>query len=228
VRWNDRFMLLFGGIWGLVGTVIAVVFTLAGGPVWDDWILDRRGVPADAQPFDVHATNSRVNHRTVQEIQFRFTDRAGQAHTGHTGTTDPRLIASARKATPMTVQYDPQDPARVRLAGGSASFFGMLVLLPLAFAAVGGGLFLRSLLGARRMRAMYRDGTAVTARVVALEATGSRQNYQRVMRMVYEFTGPAGGAITGEWKTLRPAAQGATIWVIYDPGEPDRNMPVDV
>jgi len=220
VRWNDRFMLLFGGIWGFVGTVMTVVFTLAGGPVWDDWILDSRGVPADALPFEVHATNSRVNGRYVHEIQFRFTDGAGQPHTGHAGTTDARLIASARKATPMAVEYDPRDPERVRLAGGSASFFGKLGLMPLGFAAVGGALFLRGLLGARRTRATYRDGTAVTARVVALELTSSRQNRQRVMRMVYE--------LTGAWKTTRPAAQGATIWVIYDPEQPDRSVPVDV
>jgi hypothetical protein len=227
VSWNDRFMLLFGGIWGLVGTVITVVFTLTGGPVWNDWILDSRGVRADAKPFEVHATNNRVNRRYVNEIRFRFTDPDGQEHTGHTGTTDPALIASARKGTTMAVEYDPRDPERVRLLGGSASFFGYFALMPLGFAAVGGFLFLRGLLAARRTRATYRDGTAVTARVIAVETTASSQNRQRVMRMVYELTGPT-GTVTGAWKTMTPAAQGATIWVIYDPAQPERSVPANV
>src|ERR1700722_15553898 len=57
--WNATFMSLFGGMWGGVGLVLTVVFTLAGGPVWNDWILDSRGVRADARPFDVQATANR-------------------------------------------------------------------------------------------------------------------------------------------------------------------------
>lgn len=225
--WNDRFMMLFGGIWGFVGIVITVVFTAAGGPVWNDWILNDRGVRADARPFDVHATQNRVNRRYVYEIDFRFTDPGGAEHTGHAGTTDPVLIASARKGTKMAVEYDPRSPDRVRLAGGSASFFGLFALLPLSFAVVGGALFLRGLLAARRARAIYRDGTAVKARVVAIEATSSSQNRVRVMRMVYEFTGPT-GTVTGTWKSVRLPAQGATIWVLYNPGQPERSVPAEV
>ncbi len=227
VSWNHRFMVLFGGIWALVGVVVTVAFTAGGGPVWNDWILDSRGARADAHPFEVHATNNRVNRRYVNQIQFHFTDGAGQPRTGHTDTTDPALIASARKGTAMAVEYDPQDPERVRLAGGSASMFGALGLLPALFAVVGGFLLFRGLSGARRARATYRDGMAVTARVIAIESTSSSQNRQRVLRMVYEFMGP-GGAVRGSWKTLTPAAQGATIWVLHDPARPERSVPAAV
>jgi len=220
-------MLLFGGIWGLVGTVITVAFTFAGGPVWYDWILDDRGVRTEAQPFEEHATGSRINGRTVHEIQFRFTDASGQSHTGRTDVTDAARIASARHQHAMAIDYDPQDPARVRLAGASASTFGAIVLLPLAFAALGAVLFFRGLGGARRTRAIYRDGTAVMARVVSVERTSSTQNRNAVMQMTYEFTGPT-GAGKGTWKTVAPAAQGATIWVLHDPARPDQSVPVDV
>jgi hypothetical protein len=219
-------MLLFGGIWGLVGVVLTVVFTVVGGPFWNDRILDDRGVRTDAHPFEVHPTNTRINRRTVQEIQLRFTDRAGQEHVGHVGSTSPSVIASARKGEPIAIDYDPQDPELIRVAGGSASVFGMLVLMPLGFAAVGAVLFVIGLLGARRTRALYRDGTAAEAHVVAVEATGSRQNRAPVMRMVYELTGMPG--VRGSWKTTRPALQGRTIWVIYDPGQPELSIPADV
>jgi hypothetical protein len=219
-------MLLFGGIWGLVGVVLTVVFTSVGGPFWNDRILDDRGVRTDAQPFEVHPTSTRINRRTVQEIQLRFTDGAGQEHIGHVGTTSPSVIASARKGTPIAVEYDPQDLERIRVAGGSASLFGMLGLMPLAFALVGGILFVVGMRGARRMRALYRDGTAAEARVVAVEETNMRQNRVRVMRMDYELTGTPG--VRGSWKTTRPAAQGATIWVIHAPGQPELSVPADV
>jgi hypothetical protein len=46
--WGASFLIVFGGIWAAVGLVLTVVFTLTGGPVWNDWILDRRGVGGGA------------------------------------------------------------------------------------------------------------------------------------------------------------------------------------
>ena len=219
-------MLLFGGIWGLVGFVLPVVFTVVGGPFWNDRILDDRGVRTDAQPFEVHPTSARINRRTVQEIQVRFTDGDGQEHIGHVGTINPAVIASARRGTPISIDYDPQHPELLRVTGGRASLFGMLGLMPLAFAVVGASVFVVGLLRARRSRALYRDGSAAEARVVAVERTSMRQNRRPVMRMVYELTGTPG--VRGSWNTLRPAAEGATIWVIHDPGQPELSIPADV
>ena len=40
---GTKFLLLFGGIWLGVGLLLTIIFTLSGGPVWNDWILDERG-----------------------------------------------------------------------------------------------------------------------------------------------------------------------------------------
>ena len=40
------FLLLFGGIWAFVDAAVVIGLSLAGGPYWNDLILDRRGVAA--------------------------------------------------------------------------------------------------------------------------------------------------------------------------------------
>jgi Protein of unknown function (DUF3592) len=225
--WNATFLSLFGGIWGGVGLVLAVVFTVAGGPVWNDWILDSRGVRADARPFDVQATSTRRNRSTVYEIDFRFADLAGRDFTGSAGTTNPSVIASARKGSHLPIEYDPVDPTRSRLVGESASVFGAFVFLPLGFFVIGAGIFVAGLVSARRSRAIYRDGEVAEARVVAVEQTASTQNRVQLLRVRYELQTPAGPAV-GAWKTLTPPKVGETIWVIYDPARPERNVPARV
>jgi hypothetical protein len=225
--WGASFLILFGGIWAFVGLVMTMVFTLAGGPVWNDWILDSRCVRTDARPVDVQATSSRRNRSTVYQIDFRFVDLAGQDRTGSVGTTDAALIAAARKGSHIAVEYDPEDPTRSRLVGGSASFFGALVIMPMLFFVIGGALLVAGLAIGRRRRTTYRDGEVAEARVVAVEATASSSNRRRLMLMRYELHAPS-GTVVGEWKMLVPPEVGATIWVIYDPAQPERNLPAKV
>jgi hypothetical protein len=221
------FMMLFGGIWGGVGLLLFVVFTAVGGPIWNDWILDSRGARADAQPYDVHATSSRKNRARVYEIDFRFTDAGGKVWSGSAGTTDGAVIAAAQKGTHVAVEYDPQDPTRTRLAGGSASFFGPLVIMPLLFFLAGSVVFVLGFVRSRGPIATYRDGDVTEGRVTSVEPTGARVNRRPVMRMRYEFQAPTGTAL-GEWKSADPAPVGAAIWVIYDPARPEVNLPAKV
>jgi hypothetical protein len=224
VPWNARFLILFGAIWGGVGVLLFVVFTAVGGPFWSDILLDQRGVRVDAQPVSVDPTNTRVNRRPVYAIQVRFRDRGGQEQSASVHTTDGTALAAARKKSPIAIEYDPESPTRTRLVGGSASTFGLLVLLPLAFAVIGAVLFFRGLSSRRRAQALYRDGEAAEAVVVAVEATASTQNMMRVMRMDYEAQGP-GPRVRGSWKTLTPAPVGAKIWILYDRADPERSVP---
>ncbi len=224
MRWNAMFMQLFGGIWALVGILITVVFTVAGGPVWNDWILDSRGVRATATPTSVEATSSRVNKRVVYAIHFSFVDRSGKRWPSESGTTDSQVIQRARAGTPIPVEYDPQDPERARLEGTDASFFGAMVLLPLAFGLAGSVLFVLGFVSTVKTMRIYKHGQPAQARVIAVEATASSQNRRRVMSMKYEFDGP-GGRVLGGWKTVSPARVGSTIWVLFDPSAPEKNLP---
>lgn len=223
--WNASFLLLFGGIWAVVGLVLCTAFTVIGGPVWNDWILDRRGVRAEATALEVRPTSTRVNRRLVYEIRFRFDDGDGKAWTARTSTTSTALVGAAQAGKSFEIQYDPESPDRTRAVGESASVMGMAVLVPLGAGFVGLGLVAVGLLSALRTRRIYREGEAVQARVTEVVATSSRQNRRPVMRMSYVFQTPA-GPVEGRWKTAHPSAQGATLWVLFDPADPSRNVPV--
>lgn len=227
MRSSAFFMLLFGGIWCAVGTLLTVVFLAVGGPPWDDWILDRRGVRVEAQPVGVEATSSRVNRQRVYEVRFRFKDRRGAEQHASMGTADSAILADAREGRALSVEYDPEEPSRVRFTGQLATIFGAAILLPLFFAAAGATIFLPGLVSARRTRRVYRDGDIAEARVTSVERTAVRQNRRRIMRMRYEFQGPA-GLVAGEWRTAQPSQPGASIWVIYDRERPEENVPAAV
>src|SRR5436190_1802838 len=124
---GTTFCLLFGGIWAGVGLLLTIIFTAVGGPFWNDLILDRRGVEAQATPVSVEGTRSYVNGLPVYRIGYRFIDAEGRWRTGQCGTTSASLIARADRHEGLTIRYDREAPALSRLAGERASFFGPFV-----------------------------------------------------------------------------------------------------
>jgi hypothetical protein len=150
---TTAFLLLFGGSWASVGLMLSVVFTVAGGPFWDDLVLDGRGARVTAAPAGLRPTGSRVNGRRVLRIEYQFVDAAGAPRSGSCGTTDRELIARAEQRQPLEIEYDPTRPALSRLRGEKASFFGLFVLFPFAFFVVGAVVMASGVRRARRLRA---------------------------------------------------------------------------
>ena len=224
--WGARLFLLFGGIWLLVGFVLVVVFTLVGGPIWDDWAIDERGVRTDAQPLSIKSTRSTRNHEPVFAIRYRFSDGAGEEHEATSKTASPQLIARARNKQPIHVEYDPLAPARrVRLAGETASFFGKLILMPMGFSLVGLLCMLPGYWIARRDRRVYRHGKAVRAEVSAVSSSARREHRRPLFRVEYSFQASS-GPMTGQQRTAHPPKVGDQIWVIYDPDPPHHSVAV--
>jgi hypothetical protein len=217
------FLMLFGGIWGLVGTLVTIVFTVTGGPFWNDLILDRRGVSTQAVPTSVEPTGIRINHRRVFRVHYTFADAAGVARTGAAGTTSGGVISQARQQTPLAIEYDPRTPERSRLRGESASAIGLLVLIPLAFGSIGAVLFALGLRRALRQRRIYIHGQSALATVTATRTTAMRVNGQRVIRLDYVFE-TIMGQVSGRATSRRPPPIGARIWVLYDEADPKNNV----
>ena len=213
------FLLLFGGIWMTVGGIISIVFAVAGGPFWDDMLLDRRGVTAKATTGLLEPTNSWVNHRQVHRVHYTFTDATGVERAGVGQTTDPASFY----APSLSIDYDPRSPARTRLGGGSASFFGLFILFPLAFAVVGAIVFSFGLRRLLATRAIYVHGQPARAQVTGVAPTAMRINRRRVMRVDYAFDTIMGRA-TGSTTSVDPPPVGGTLWVLHLPSEPKRNV----
>lgn len=217
------FLLMFGGIWMLVGTVITIAFTIGGGPVWNDLVLDRRGLAADATPTALEPTGSRINGRAVVRIVYTFTDKDGVARSGSSGTTNDVLLASASQRERLPIEYDPQAPQLSRVVGERASFFGWFILMPLGFAVVGAIVASRGVRRLLRVRQTYVHGHAILADVTSVVPTSMRVNRRRVMRVEYSFK-VITGRVTGQTTSLDAPAVGARIWVLYSPSHPEQNV----
>ena len=216
------FLLLFGGIWAVVGGVAAVGLSVAAGPFWNDVILDRRGVAVVATIDSVQQTHTRVNGRYVSRVACSFASAGGTPHATSVLTTDFAVIG-ARPATPVAIEYDPQSPSRARLRGERASMLGALIFLPLGMALVGSALFALGLRRVGRLRDISVHGQAVQATVTAVAATSMRVNGQRVMRVDYSFDTLTGKA-TGRTSTRTPPPVGERIWVLCDSSDPRRSV----
>jgi hypothetical protein len=217
------FLLLFGGIWAFVGLTISVVFTVGGGPFWNDLTLDQRGTRVMATPVGVSPTGSRVNGRQVFRIEYEFADAAGARRSGSGGTTDGWWIARAEQRQPLEVEYDPTRPALSRLRGQKASFFGLFVLFPFAFFVVGAVIVLNGARRAVHRRALFVKGQAALATVTAVVTTSMRVNGQRLMRVDYAFDTPIGRA-TGNTTSRNPPSVGSQLWILHDPQDPNDNV----
>jgi hypothetical protein len=216
------FLLLFGGIWAVVGLVVAIGLSAAGGPFWNDLILDRRGVAVVATIDSVERTHTRVNDRYVNRVACTFSDAAGTRQTTSALTTSFAVLG-APPATPIAIEYDPQSPARARISGERASILGGYIFIPFGMGLAGIVLFAIGIRRVGRLRDIYIHGQAVSATVTAVAATLMRVNGQRVMRVDYSFDtimGPARGRTSTRW----PPPVGASLWVFYDASDPKRSV----
>lgn len=210
------FMVLFGGIWGFIGVLLTVVFVLVGGPPWDDAILDQRGVRTVAVPVRSEVTSTRINRSWVYRVTYSTRDAAGVAREGVVRTVGDRT-------GPFEIEYDPENPSLVRPVNGSASVFGLAGLIPSAFGLLGTLIAAAGLVFRSRRRALYRDGTAVQARVLGSEPTGVRINRQRLHRVTFSFASPT-GEVTASSLSRAPIPAGATVWALYDPAHPEKAL----
>lgn len=220
---STLFLLLFGALWTLAGSVLAVFLALTGGPVLGDFTLDRRGVATQAIPVSVEPTSMHVSGRPVHRITYSFSDRAGVLHLASVASSDAGLVERARRHVPLGIEYDPTEPTLTRPKGASASPFGLLVLLPLAFVLVGGAILMIAVHRALGVREIYVHGQAVPATVTAVAPSNLRVSHRRVMRVEYVFETPR-MRVTGQATTVHPPAVGAKIWVIHLPAEPEKNV----
>lgn len=214
-----RFLLLFGGLWFAIGSLVAIPFTVIGQPVWVDWQLDSRGVTRDVTPVGVEAGNMRVNKRQVYDLTVDL-----EGHRTVVSTLESELIERARRGQSVRVTYDPENPGHARLEGERASVIGPFVLIPGFFVVAGAVLLAVAWSQVNRARALFKSGEAALARVLSVEATMTRINRQRVFRVNYEFRAVT-QSVTGSYSTTNPPAADSELWVLYAPEDPKRNTP---
>lgn len=131
---------LLGCLSSGLGALLSVIFTLAGGPAWDDWILDSRGVQTEARGVRAaRPTRGNIDPRGEVSLRIEFDTPDGATRSGSVILLGAVALA-AERGTPVFVEYDPLDPTRHRAVGGRASLFGLWVILPAGCVPLGIGL----------------------------------------------------------------------------------------
>jgi hypothetical protein len=215
--------MILGGVFALNGVLLTVIFTVIGGPFWLDSRLDERGVQAQAMPTRVERTGSRVNNEQVYEIYYTYTAADGSQQTRSARSRNQTTLAAAQAKTPLTIEYDPQNPDVSRIHGERASVFGWFVLIPVVSALIGLAVLLNALPQLRRIRRIYITGTPTKAKVIAVKNSAAKINGRVVMRVDYEFQS-AFGPIKGTSGSTSNPEVGSEIWIVYDPVEPGANV----
>jgi hypothetical protein len=229
VDWNTGFALTWGAGYGGIPAVVMVGMMIAFGPPWNDWILDHRGLPVVATPYQVEPTGVSINDESLLRVRVRFVDRKGKTRTTALATVDEGLLEAARKQQPIPIEYDPEDPSRARPRGGATSMLsqtGLIWVVPmllLVFVIPGLSSFFWGLRRWFRLRRIYRHGAAALATVVSHEETSSSQNYENLYLAHYEFFVSSRRHL-GQIKALHPPPVGAQLWIIHDPERPDFNL----
>lgn len=209
-------VIVLGMLAGVGGLIASALLMINGGPIWDDWILDARGVRTRAAVTLREATYVRQRPPRHWTIAWSAQAGAGGELRGTTYTTDD---TSER----IEVEYDPELPARSRVVGQSANRSPEVLRVALAVTALGLPLFALGVARARRRKALYRYGSTALAEVVACAPTWMRSDGEPVLRARVRFT-TARGEHEVDLTTTEALGVGARVWVIHDPARPTRAM----
>jgi hypothetical protein len=220
---REQFLLLFGGIWALVGLGLGIGFVVGGGNPLDDLILRWRSEPVQAAPLRVTPTNSTVNGRPVSRIRFEFHDRGGTTRQADCITSDPELIARATRGSALPAHYDPRHPARARIDGAQRSLFGLFSLLPLGMGLIGVVILQRGLRGLARRRRLLAGGAAARGQVLAVATTNVSINRRRLIEIRYRFPSLR-GEVEGRQRGFASPKVGSAVVVLYDMEDPELNL----
>ncbi|MBW2524721.1 MAG: hypothetical protein JRI23_11120 [Deltaproteobacteria bacterium] len=202
--------------------LLAIVALLGGGGmtaalvpyVYDNAVLDQRGVEARATPYEVSAYQQ---HKTIfHKIDCRFRANNGKQYPATLRTQDKSLIARAEAHEPFTIVYDPEYPKRNRFTA-DVHLHWSIGLTPLVFALGGLIALLMGLGRLRKRRALVIHGHVAQGVVTSVE----RISASKSKNVIYQFAAPHGPA-AGCWTTRNPPAAGTGVWVIYDPADPTR------
>lgn len=102
------FLILFGGIWLLVGLPF---FGVGIGTALSELRLEREGTLATATITSVEQTNLRINGRPQWRIRYQFTDRQGRKVDGKSDAMSWEEVERFQEGASGKVRFDPEKPA---------------------------------------------------------------------------------------------------------------------
>lgn len=181
-------------------------------------LIERAGVPAYG--YVVELTRTRGDHPRYY-VSYGY-NAAGRSRRGR-NSVGSAFWAKLGLGSIVDIRYLPSEPSRSWIRGfeprGVPAWIGPLVALHLALA----GIF--PWYAIRRQWMLLAEGRPAEARVMKSEKlhhSHGGQHYQ----IYYEFRVMSGATRAGRYASQKgPPADGTTIRIVYDPDQPERNMP---
>jgi hypothetical protein len=220
VEWGCKLNMMFGLAWFIGWGIFMLV---KEPPVWDHFILNKYGIPAEARLIHVRRVSITVNKQPVYSIALSFNDRQERPVRANVWSSDPVFIARLNTGRPVTIEYDPGKPSRCRFAGDT---IGIMDIVSIIFCVVGPVLFMTSYFSGRSQLQLLRNGVIATARTTLINATSQSRKSGTITIVRYEFTPDGGKPMDGFYKTTEPPEVGQEILIAYDHRRPWRNTPV--
>ena len=220
---KEQFLILFGGIWALVGLGLGIGFWIGGGNPLDDLILRWRSTPTRAVPLEVAPTSSSENGRPVSKIRFQFRDDEGVTREAECITSNTELIARARSGQELPASYDPSNPTRARIDGAKRSLFGLFTLIPLAMGLIGAVILYRGIGSLVQRKRLLGHGEVARGRVISVAPTKVSVNRRPLIEVRYTFASLR-GEVEGRSRGFLEPPVGSEVLVLYDLAAPGRNI----
>jgi hypothetical protein len=225
----NRFLLLFGGIWLLVGLPFAItgVVLLRAERNFAREVRTATGIVLTKEVD--RDRDSDGSTRTRHSVRYRFTGPDGQVREGRAQIDRERWETLAERE-PVEIAYAASDPSKHRVHGTSNMLLAIIFgTLGGAFSIAGAVIFSFGLRGSRRRRRLHETGMSAEGVVTRIKATKVRINRQAQARVKYEFRDDRGALRRGqsdympigtamEWKT------GDRITIRYDRHRPQDSI----
>ncbi|MGN6183061.1 MAG: DUF3592 domain-containing protein [Thermoanaerobaculia bacterium] len=214
-----RVLNLVGG-GSLIGWVIfgfGMIFVWAFGANADFSFLTFAGEHAriEGRVTKVETTNASENSQKVWANHYQYSV-AGQSFTGKSYSKG----TSAEQGSPVTIEYDENNPARSRIEGMRRAMFGPWAVFVVIFPSIGLIIVIVCVRGGLKRNRLLRDGMLTTGKLVSKAPTNTTINKQRVYELKFEYLSTRGRAYatarTHQTDRLQDEAQ---EMLLYDPND---------
>ena len=172
--------------WGVFG--FGMIFFWVFGTAADFSFLTFRGDGrVVGRVTAIEATNASENEQRVMASHYEYSV-AGRPFQGTSYTT----AATPHEGAEVTVEFDPDDPRRSRIAGMRRTEFGPAAMLVVIFPFVGLIILIFALRTGVKRNHLLREGLLTTGTLVSKEPTATTVNKRRVWKLTFEYIDRAG------------------------------------
>lgn len=172
----------------------------------------------------IESTGASENDQPVRVSHYQYSV-AGQTFDGRSWST----VAPPNEGAEVTVEFDPSNPMRSRIAGMRRAMFGPGALVVTIFPLVGFVFVYFATRSGLKRNHLLREGVFTTGTLIRKEPTNMLVNKRRVWELTFQFTDRSGRRCEATARTTDPQRleDESAEPLLYDPDDPSRAYVLD-